>query len=277
MFDRLVFFHAQLIHNAGNVVRTEQAHQIIFQRKEELGRTRITLTAGTAAQLVINTAAFVAFRTDNVQAAKFRHAFTKHNIGTAACHVGGNGYSAVLACFGDNLRFFFMVFGVKYIMRYATTFEHCGKFFGLCDGSCANQYWASGFMAFFNFRNGGFIFGAFCFINNIRIVNTDHRFVGRNNNYIQAVNFLEFLFFRFGGTSHAAELVVHTEVVLEGNSCQSLAFAFNFNSFFGFNSLMQAFGKAAAEHQTAGKFVDDNYLSVFYNVIPVAVHNGFGL
>ena len=53
--DRLAFRHA-LGHDAGDELRVEQTHQVIFQRQVEAGLARIALTAGTAAQLVVDTA-----------------------------------------------------------------------------------------------------------------------------------------------------------------------------------------------------------------------------
>ncbi len=44
-----------------------------LQTKGRNGRIRVALTAGTSAQLVVDTAAFVAFRTDDVQAACFHY------------------------------------------------------------------------------------------------------------------------------------------------------------------------------------------------------------
>ena len=50
----------------------EDAHQVIFQAEEEAGSTGVALTAGTAAQLVVDTAALVALGTDDEQAAGLR-------------------------------------------------------------------------------------------------------------------------------------------------------------------------------------------------------------
>ena len=132
-------------------------------------------------------------------------------------------------------------------------------------------------MAFFNLINSGFIFSAFSFQNNIRIVNPDHRFIGRNNNNVKSVDFLEFLFFCFSSTSHAGKFFIHAEIVLEGNSCQSLAFTLNFNAFFSFNSLVQAFRKTTAKHQPTGKFINNDNFAVFYDIIFITMHNSFGL
>ena len=132
-------------------------------------------------------------------------------------------------------------------------------------------------MAFFNLVDCCLVFSDTCFIDNIRIVNTDHRLIGRYNNNRQIVNLLELLLLCFSSTGHAGELFVHTEVVLEGNSCQSLAFAFYLYAFLSFDCLVQAFGEATAEHQTAGELIDDDNLAIFNHVITVAVHQSLSL
>ena len=55
MFDLLAFFHAKRIEDTHQTFRTEQTHQVIFQRNIEAGFTRISLSTGPASQLVIDT------------------------------------------------------------------------------------------------------------------------------------------------------------------------------------------------------------------------------
>ena len=48
VFNGLVFFHAQLVHHALDLVGTEQTHQVVFQGQIEPGRTGIALAGATA-------------------------------------------------------------------------------------------------------------------------------------------------------------------------------------------------------------------------------------
>ena len=52
-----------------DTVTAEEPHEIIFQRQIETGFTRVTLTAGTTAQLVINTTGLMPFCTNDEQTA----------------------------------------------------------------------------------------------------------------------------------------------------------------------------------------------------------------
>ena len=78
MLDGLALFHAQLLHHAGHAVGGEDPHQGIFHGEVETGGARVTLTTGTAAQLVVDTTGFVTLGTDNVQATGRQHFVMTH-------------------------------------------------------------------------------------------------------------------------------------------------------------------------------------------------------
>ena len=54
-------------------VGAEDPHQIVFQRQEELRAAGVALTAGTAAQLVVDAARFMALGADDVEPAGLGH------------------------------------------------------------------------------------------------------------------------------------------------------------------------------------------------------------
>jgi hypothetical protein len=128
-------------------------------------------------------------------------------------------------------------------------------------------------MAFFDFPYNGAVLGILRLINDVRQIFTDHRFVGRNDIDIEFINLIEFVFFRLGRTGHAGQLIVHTEIVLEGNRRQGLAFALDLDIFLGFDGLMQAIAVTAAKHEAAREFIDDDDFAILYDVILVAVHH----
>ena len=149
--NRLPFFQAKLLQHAAHPVGPEDAHQIIFQRKEEARSARVPLAAGTAAQLVINAPAFMAFRANHEKPARLVHdgprrinlglVARKHrfklrpfgclgflprqhfqiaaqlNIRAAACHIGRNRHRASAPGLRHNFRFLFMVARIQHLMR----------------------------------------------------------------------------------------------------------------------------------------------------------------
>ena len=61
---------------------------------------------------------------------------------------------------------------------------------------------------------------------------------------------------------HAGELVVHAEIVLEGDRGQRLVLRLDRDVLLGLERLVQAFRIAAAGHHAAGELVDDDDLAV---------------
>ena len=57
----------------GDPFRAEQPHQVVFERYEELRRTRVALTAGAAAQLTVDATRLVALGADDRQTAGGLH------------------------------------------------------------------------------------------------------------------------------------------------------------------------------------------------------------
>ena len=70
VLDRHAFFHAEALHQPGDAVRAEDAHQVVFEREIEPRGAGIALTAGAAAQLVVDAARLVPLGADDVQAAE---------------------------------------------------------------------------------------------------------------------------------------------------------------------------------------------------------------
>ena len=112
MLDPVVLAHAQRLENFHETFLAEQTHQIVLQRDVELRFARIALTAGTAAQLVVDSSGLVALRADNLQAAGGSRLIVQLDIGASAGHVRGDGHGAVMARIRDDLRLELMVFGI---------------------------------------------------------------------------------------------------------------------------------------------------------------------
>ena len=77
VLDGHVVAHVGRDHHLGDTVHlvaAEQAHEVVLERQVELGLARIALTAGAAAQLVVDTAGLVALGADNGQATGGKHA-----------------------------------------------------------------------------------------------------------------------------------------------------------------------------------------------------------
>src|SRR6056297_351983 len=137
MINRLSAVHPDSPHKALEVVLCKQAHQVVIQGEKKAGLSRVSLTSGTAAQLIVDSSGFVTLSTQNVKAPKlfdfvvvfypglvlfficctellmgrFGSHFTagpeigvtpQLYIGTASSHIGCNSYRALGSSFRDN-------------------------------------------------------------------------------------------------------------------------------------------------------------------------------
>ncbi len=75
---------------------------------------------------------------------------------------------------------------------------------------------------------------------------------------------------------HAGELLVHAEVVLEGDRGQRLVLRLDRLVLLGLERLVQAFRIAPARHHAAGELVDDDDLAVADDVVLVALEQLVG-
>ena len=154
MDDRLALLEAELAQHAVHALGAEDAHQVVFERQEELGGAGVALAAGAAAQLVVDAPALVALGADDVEAAGLRHhvacaaatsalivwpcaarsavvrsmpasswrdahveVAAELDVGAAAGHVGGDGHGAGPAGLGDDVGFLLVVAGVQHLVR----------------------------------------------------------------------------------------------------------------------------------------------------------------
>ena len=106
-------------------------------------------------------------------------------------------------------------------------------------------------------------------VDDVGILNAQHLLVGRNHHDFELVDLVEFGGFGFRRTGHAGQLLVHAEIILEGDGGERLVLALDLDAFFGFNRLVQAVGPAAARHHASGEFVDDDDFAVFDHIFHV--------
>src|SRR5277367_3469074 len=69
-FDGHAFGHAEAVHERLDALAAEDAHKVVFKGKKKSRGARVALASGTAAELIIDTARFVALRAENVQTAQ---------------------------------------------------------------------------------------------------------------------------------------------------------------------------------------------------------------
>ena len=106
---------------------------------------------------------------------------------------------------------------------------------------------------------------------------TDDLLVGGDLNYVHSVDITEFLFLSPCGTGHTCKLVIHPEVVLEGDGREGLGLGSDLHAFLGFDSLVKAVGVTSSVHQTSGEFIYYDDLAVLDDVVYIPLHHGVSL
>ena len=201
----------------------------------------------------------------------------QHNVGAAAGHIGGDGDGAQLAGLGHDLRFLLVILGVEDGMGDAPLFQQAGEVLALFDGNGAHQDGLALLMAGHDLVNNGPVLAGFVLIDHVRVIQTDDRLIGGDLDNIQAVDGLKLLRLGDGGAGHAGELVIETEVVLEGDGGQGFVLLLDIHMLLGLDGLVEALGIAAAQHQAAGELIHDDDFPVLDNIVNVPLHDAVGL
>ena len=331
--DGHIFIDAHAVHQCLQALAAEQTHEVILQRDDELGGTGVALTAGTAAQLVIDAAAFVPLGAQDIQAADGTDLFgfggdfglvllqqllevaaggkdllilrfavggglvdevllhalpaegilgeifgvaAQHDIGTAAGHIGGDGDGAGLTGLGDDLGFLFVELGVEDLVGNAAGLEQLADHLGFFDGGGADQDGLAAAVALGDDIQDGGVLALLGLVDGIGEIDTGERLIGGQLHDIQPVDIPELLLLGHGGTGHTGQLIVHAEVVLEGDGGQSAVLPRDGDALFGLDGLVQAIGIAAADHEAAGELIDDDDLAVLHDIVDIPLHDAAG-
>ena len=162
-------------------------------------------------------------------------------------------------------------------MGNTSCYQAFGQIIRGLDGNCTNQDGLSFFITIFNIGYNRIEFEVQIWIEQVFMVFTDNRFIGRNWNHAHIVNFTEFFFFGLSRTCHPCQFLIHTEHILVGDGGTGFGFILNRNPFFGLNSLVQAIRVATAFHSPTCKWIDDhNLLGFIDQVVNLIDHNVVG-
>ena len=109
-------------------------------------------------------------------------------------------------------------------------------------------------------------------VNNIIIINSCNRSVGRNLNNIHSVDFTELLLLRKSSTCHTGLLLKLVKEILECDCRKSPALTSDLYMLLRLNSLMKSVRETSARHYSSCKLIYDKYLIILYHIILIAEH-----
>ena len=302
VLDRLALLHTESLHEALDPVRRENAHEVVFQRQVEPGKTGVALPTRAAAQLVVDTARFVALGTEDMQPAGIQYLLVtllpgrlefhppgivdrargcklclkvtaKYDVCAPAGHIGGDSDHPRPPGLGDDLRLLLVIFGVQHLVRDIGLAEALGQLFrGFHRGGTHQHRRALGH-TILDVRHDGVEFLFLAQVHKVVEVFALLGHVGGNHQYLQAVNLAKFKGLGVGGAGHAGQLAIKAEIVLEGRGCQGLALTLDGYTLFCLNRLVQALGQAPPRHGPPGVLVDQHHLPVLHDVLDIAVEH----
>src|SRR5699024_10206226 len=106
-------------------------------------------------------------------------------------------------------------------MRDFLPFKHAADGLGGVYAGSTDQYRLTAFVVFANGINCSIIFFSLSTEYQILFIITDDRFICRNDDDIQIINFVKLTLFSSCCTGHTRKFMIHPEVILQGNSGRS--------------------------------------------------------
>ena len=113
-------------------------------------------------------------------------------------------------------------------------------------------------------------------VDHVGVLDPDQGPVRGDRQDLELVDLVELGRLGLGGAGHARELLVHPEVVLEGDGREGLVLPLDLDLLLGLHGLVEAVGPAPSRHQASRELVDDHDLAVVHHVVHVALEEGVG-
>ena len=186
-------------------------------------------------------------------------------------HVGGDGDGVQPPGLGDDHRLPLVLLGVQDRVGDAPLVEQAGQPLGLLDRHRADQHRLAGLVALGDVVDDGVELGLLGLVDLVGVVDPDHRAVGGDGHDGQVVGVGELGRLGLGGAGHARQLVVHAEVVLQGDRGEGLVLVLDPDPLLGLDGLVQPLRPAPTLQDAAGELVDDLDLAVLDDVVDVAL------
>ncbi len=201
------------------------------------------------------------------------------DVDAAAGHVGGNGHRAGLAGLGDGLGLVLgmLGLGVEHRVLDALLVQPLGEQLGDLDGDRPHQHRLATLVALGDLVDHRRPLAALGLVDLVVAVLAHHRLVGGHLGDGQLVDLHELGGLGQGGAGHAAELLVHAEVVLQRDRRERLVLLLDGHLLLGLDRLVQALRPAPALEDAAGELVDDLHLAVDHLVLDAALVERLGL
>ena len=163
---------------------------------------------------------------------------TENDVDASTGHVRGHGDGALSTGLGDDLRFTEVLLRVQDLVVDAGLREFAAEQFRLLDRRGTEQNRLAEVGASANVADDGRELRGLGLIDEVRLVVAHRRLIRRDRHDGEFVGVAKLGGFGFGGTGHARELLVETEIVLQGDRRPGVVLFLDSHALFGFDGLV---------------------------------------
>ena len=261
---------------------------VILPTGKEHRRSRITLTPGAAAQLVVQPLSAVPAGADYVQPAEIGHRFllggvvrraraAQPDIGTATGHLGRHRHRPELARLGDDGRLFLVVLGVEDDGGNTAPHQSAVEVFGFGDVMGSDQHGLTGGVHLDDVVDDRLIFGRGADVDPIGFVDPHVRGVQRNRRNPERVELSQLLPGGQGGSGHPAYRRIPVDQRLHRDGVEHLAGLGGLDALLGLDGRLQPVRPALQGGDPAAGGVDQLHGTVADDVVHVALQQDVGV
>ncbi len=278
MLELLALLHAEGLHDLGHAVGcAEVPHEVVLEADVEAGTARISLTRAASAQLAVDAARLMPLGAQDEKSAQLGDAFTELNVSSAAGHVRRDGDGSTHTGARDDLGLLHVELGVQHGVGNMFALEHAAQDFGSLDAGGTYKDRLATAVGGLDLLDGGGHLLAARLVDAVVLVETGDGAVRRDDGDIESVDVVKFIRLGLGRAGHASELLVETEVVLDGDRRHRLGLAVDLDPFLGLDGLVEPIAPAATRHLAAGEGIDNDDLVLLDDIFDILLVEAVGL
>ena len=214
---------------------------------------------------------------DDLVASETLGVAAEDDVDATTGHVGGDGDGVEPTCLGHDHRLASVLLGVEHLVRHAPLLQQLRQVLALLDADRADQHRLAALVPLGDVVDDRTELRLLALVDEVGLIVADHGLVGGDRHHGQLVRAHQLGRLGGGGTGHPGQLVVHAEVVLQGDRGEGLVLLFDLHTLLGLDGLVDAFAPAAALEHAAGELVDDLHLAALDDVVLVALVQLLGL
>ena len=158
-------------------------------------------------------------------------------------------------------------------MRYLAHREHLGEHLGDFHAGGTNEDGTTAIAHLLHLFDYCLVLLALGLIDTVIVVLTDYVTIGGHLYYVQLVDIPELASLGNGCTCHTGQLVVHAEIVLQGNGGIGLSGCLNLDMLLGLYRLVQAIAPSATFHDTTRLLVHNLDFAILNHVLVIQIEH----